>query len=278
MFVSDNYSDREASTMTSEHGEAGRPVAIVMAASKGLGRGAATALAESGHHLVLCARSEEELDASRVDLEEYGGAVETVRADVNRLPDIEAVFTRADDVFGRLDVLVANAGGPPPGAFLGVTDDQWEGAFHLTLMSAVRAMRLAVDRMRGHGFGRIVVIGSSSVKAPIPNLALSNAFRPALHGCVKTLSREVAADGITVNMVSPGRIDTDRVRSLDESRAKTLGISASEARAESEKSIPIGRYGEPGELGALVNFLASAGAGYITGQSILVDGGMVSAL
>ena len=264
--------------MTNEHGDAGRPVALVMAATKGLGRGAAVALAESGHNLVLCARSEEELQASRVDLEEYGGGVETVRADVSKLPDIEAVFKRADDVFGRLDVLVVNAGGPPPGAFLGVTDDQWEVAFQLTLMSAVRAMRLAVDRMRGNRFGRIVVIGSSSVKAPIPSLALSNAFRPALHGCVKTLSREVAADGITVNIVSPGRIDTDRVRSLDESRAKTLGISTSEARAESEKSIPAGRYGEPGELGSLVNFLASARAGYITGQSILVDGGMVSAL
>lgn len=264
--------------MTNIEGSVSRRVALVMAGSKGLGRGSALALAESGHDLVLCARSEEELRATGADLEQFGGMIETMRADVSKPADVEGVFRRTDDVFGRLDVLVANAGGPPPGSFLDLTDDQWEVAFQLTLMSAVRAMRLAVERMRRNRFGRIIVIGSSSVKVPIPNLALSNAFRPALYGCVKTLSREVAADGITVNIVSPGRINTDRVRSLDETRAKTVGVSAAEVRAESEQSIPAGRYGEPGDLGAMVNFLASAAAGYITGQSILVDGGMVSAL
>lgn len=255
-----------------------RPVALVMAGSKGLGRGSALALAESGHDLVICARNDDELRATGAELKEFGRRVEMEHADVSIAADIERVFRSVDEVFGRLDVVVANAGGPPPGAFLAVTEEQWELAFQLTLMSAVRAMRLAVDRMRPKGFGRIVVIGSSSVKDPIPNLALSNAFRPALYGCVKTLSREVASDGITVNMVSPGRIDTDRVRGLDESRGKARGMSSSEVRAESEKNIPVGRYGEPSDLGALVTFLASKSAGYITGQSILVDGGMVSAL
>jgi 3-oxoacyl-[acyl-carrier protein] reductase len=264
--------------MTNVQGGITRRVGLVMAGSKGLGRGSAVALAASGHDLVVCARNAEELQATGAELRQYGGMVETVQADVSQRTDSERIFQRTDEAFGRLDVLVANAGGPPPGAFLAVTEEQWYIAFQLTLMSAVRAMRLAVDRMQRNRFGRIVVIGSSSVKDPIPNLSLSNAFRPALYGCVKTLAREVAADGITVNMVSPGRIDTDRVRSLDESRAETLGVSISEVRDRSAQSIPAGRYGQPADLGAMVNFLASENAGYITGQSILVDGGMVSAL
>jgi 3-oxoacyl-[acyl-carrier protein] reductase len=253
-------------------------VALIMAASKGLGRGAATALARSGHALVICSRNEQEIDATAADLSQHNVPIEAVPADVSKLTDLEQLFAHADRTFGRLDVLVVNAGGPPPGSFLEATEEQWQLAFELTLMSAVRAMRLAVPRMRTGGFGRIVVIGSSSVKEPIPGLALSNAFRPALLGCVKTLAREVAGDGITVNLVSPGRIDTDRVRSLDERRAAARGIPYEQARAESEHSLPMGRYGDPADLGALVDFLASEAAGYITGQSILVDGGMVSAL
>jgi 3-oxoacyl-[acyl-carrier protein] reductase len=264
--------------VTNAQGNETRHVALVMAGSKGLGRGTADALAASGHDLVICARNEDDVRATSAQLGEYGGRIETATADVSKLADIERVFQRSDEVFGRVDVLVANAGGPPPGAFLDVSEEMWAAAFQLTLMSAVRAMRLAVDRMRPHHWGRIVVLGSSSVKEPIPNLALSNALRPALHGCVKTLSTEVAGDGITVNIVSPGRIDTDRVRSLDESRGKARGISSREIRAETEKRIPVGRYGQPSDVGALVNFLASDAAGYITGQSILVDGGMVSAL
>jgi 3-oxoacyl-[acyl-carrier protein] reductase len=195
-----------------------------------------------------------------------------------RAADVEAVFHTLDESFGRLDILVANAGGPPPGTFLNATDTHWQTAFELTLMSAVRAMRLAVQRMQDRQYGRIVVIGSSSVKQPIPGLVVSNAFRPALLGVVKTLAQEVAATGITVNMVSPGRIDTDRVHMLDEARAKAQGISYDQSRAESERSIPARRYGSPAEIGALVAFLASEAAGYVTGQSMLVDGGMVSAL
>jgi 3-oxoacyl-[acyl-carrier protein] reductase len=255
-----------------------RRVALVMAASKGLGGGSAEALAQSGHALVICSRNREDLEEAAARYRTHGVPVEAVPTDVGKAEEIEAVFRRADETFGRLDVLVANAGGPPPGSFMDVTEEQWQIAYQLTLMSAVRAMRFAVPRMRANNFGRIVVIGSSSVKDPIPNLALSNAFRPALYGCVKTLSQEVGRDGITVNLVSPGRIDTDRVRSLDATRGKARGLSPEEVRAEYQQNIPVGRYGEPADLGALVGFLASEAAGYITGQSILVDGGLVSAL
>lgn len=253
-------------------------VALVMAASKGIGFASAEALAEGGHDLVICSRSAESVEAARQRLAATGRQVEAVRADVSRPDELEAVFEAADRRFGRLDVLVANAGGPPPGPFTRVTDEQWELAFQLTFMSAVRAMRLAVERMLPNEYGRIVIVGSSSVKQPIEGLALSNAFRPALVGAMKTLSQEVARQGITVNIVSPGRVDTDRVRSLDHSRAEASKVSYEEFRRNYEQSIPAGRYGEPREVGALIGFLGSEAAGYITGQSIIVDGGMLSAL
>lgn len=253
-------------------------VAIVMAASKGLGRGSAEALARAGHHLLVCSRSEASLAGIAATARELGVHVEVVPADVSQADQLAHVFSRADEVFGRLDVLVSNAGGPPPGAFMSADDAAWDTAYQLTLMSAVRSMRAAVPLMRRHGYGRIVVIGSSSVKQPIANLVLSNTFRPALVGATKTLSQEVARDGITVNMVSPGRIDTDRVRSLDERRAQAEGVSYDEFRRSYEGTIPAGHYGQVEDVGALVAFLASPQAGYITGQSIIVDGGMVNAL
>lgn len=253
-------------------------VAVVMAGSGGLGRGCAEALARDGHAVVVCARRAEALDGTVRALRALGSDAMGVPADVAKAADLERVFAAADERFGRLDVLVANAGGPPPGTLLGLADDRWEAAFELTLMSAVRAMRAAIPRMQRGRFGRIVILGSSSVRQPLENLVLSNAFRPAIVGVVKSVAPEVAADGITVNMVSAGRVDTARVRELDEGRAKARGISYAELRASAEKAIPAGRYGTPAEVGALVAFLASEAAGYITGQSILVDGGMVRAL
>jgi len=253
-------------------------VALVMAASRGLGRGCAEALAEAGHRLVVCSRDRSSIEETVSELKHFGTEVVGQAADVSDPAQLEGVFQLADNTFGRLDILVSNAGGPPAGAFSGVSDTQWHTAFELTLMSAVRSIHLALKPMRRDRFGRIIVIGSSSVKQPIPGLVLSNAFRPALIGMTKTVSQEVARDGITVNMVSPGRIDTDRVRTLDESRAKAQGIDYAQFRASFEESIPAGRYGTPRDVGTLVRFLASDDAGYITGQSIIVDGGMVSAL
>jgi 3-oxoacyl-[acyl-carrier protein] reductase len=253
-------------------------VALVMAASKGIGRGCAQELAQAGYNLVICARDVKRIEETATTLRSFGGKVIAVSADVAKAADIEAVYGALDESFGRIDVLIANAGGPPPSPFLNTPEANWQIGFELTMMSAVRAMRMAVQRMQPRQYGRIVVIGSSSVKQPIPGLVVSNAFRPALLGVVKTLAQEVAAAGITVNMVSPGRIDTDRVRELDEARAKAGAVAYDQVRAANERSIPAQRYGSPAEIGALIAFLASEAAGYVTGQSILVDGGMLPAL
>lgn len=252
--------------------------AIVMAASKGLGRGCAEALAAHGFRIVLCARNQKGVDQAVDSIRQAGGEAVGCAADVSKAVDIQTVFELADKTYGRVDVLVANAGGPPPGGFESLTEDAWRTAFELTLMSAVRAINQAIPRMRAAGHGRIIVLGSSSVRMPLTGLALSNVFRPGLVGAVKTLAVELAADAITVNMVSPGRVDTDRVRSLDEGRAKREGTTYEEARSRSERAIPMGRYGRSADVGELVAFLASEHAGYITGQSILVDGGLVPSL
>lgn len=250
-------------------------VVVVLAASKGLGRACAETLARRGWDLLVCSRTRDGVDATVRALQEAGAEADGVDADVSREEDIERVFARVDERFGRLDALVCNAGGPPPGDFLSLDDDDWVRGFDLTLMSAVRAIRAAVPRMRAGGYGRVIVLGSSSVRRPIPNLVLSNAYRPALAGVIKSLAVELGPDGITANMVSPGRLDTERVRQLDAKTAERQGISAEEARAASEATIPLGRYGQPADLAEAVAFLVSEQAGYLTGQSLLVDGGMV---
>ena len=249
-----------------------------MAGSKGLGRGCAEALMASGFRIVLCARGQKGIDDAVREMRAKGGDVVGTAADVTRPDELGVVFDFVDQAFGRLDVLVVNAGGPKPGAFSALEDDDWRVGFELTLMSAVIAIRAAIPRMRFARYGRIIVVGSSSARVPIPNLALSNAFRPALVGVVKTLAAELAPEGITINMVCPGRVDTDRVRGLDQDRARREGSTTEEVRANSERSIPMGHYGQPRDIGGLTAFLASEQAAYITGQCILVDGGMVLAL
>ncbi|MDT0303066.1 SDR family oxidoreductase [Streptomonospora wellingtoniae] len=257
-----------------------RRTAVVMAGTRGLGQASAAELLRGGLQVTVCGRDGDRLEEAVSELGAVAGpeAVAGVCADVSSAEGVEGLIDGAVQRYGRLDVLVVNAGGPPPGDFADVSMDDWDTAYALTLRSAVTAIRSAVPAMREGGFGRIVIIGSSSVRRPIGGLVLSNVFRPALTGLVKSLSTDLAPEGITVNMVSPGRIDTERVRTLDERKARRQGTTAEEVRRGAEASIPAGRYGRPEELGAMVGFLAEERAGYVTGQSLLVDGGLVPSL
>lgn len=255
-----------------------RPAALVMAGSGGIGRAAAVELGRAGHDVAILARGQDRLDDAVAELHGQGVRAAGLAGDVRNPSDLRDAVKLARDTLGPIGVLVANAGGPPTGSFDELDAATWESAFELTLMSVVHAVGEVLPSMRDQGWGRIIVVGSSSVRRPLPRLTLSNTFRPALNGLVKDLSVSEAAAGITVNLVAPGRIDTDRVRQLDEQRAETAGTSTGDVRAASEASIPAGRYGRPQEIGSVIAFLASAQSAYVTGQTILVDGGLVATL
>ena len=255
-------------------------VALVMAASKGLGRACAAALAAEGARVAIGARGTQALEKTAQEIQKATGSrVLAVPTDVTRAEDVEAIVAATVREFGRLDILVNNAGGPPAGNFASFGDAQWQAAFELNLLSTVRLVRLVLPHMRKTGSGRIITIVSTSVKQPIDGLLLSNAIRSGVVGLAKTLSVELAPDNITVNNVCPGRILTDRLRQIyhiDE-RAQQ-GVSEETVFKEMAQEIPMGRVGKPEELGALVTFLASQQAAYITGTTIQVDGGLVRSL
>ncbi len=255
-------------------------VAIVLAASKGLGRASAAALAGEGAKVVIGSRDGQVLGETAQRIQrESGSRVLAVPTDVMKPEDLEAIVTAAVREFGHVDVLVNNAGGPPPGKFEAFGDEQWMSAFELNLLSAVRLIRLVLPEMRKRGEGRIINIVSTSVKQPIDGLLLSNAIRTGVVGMAKTLSVELAPDNITVNNVCPGRILTDRIRQNYRMREKLQqGVSEEEALKEVVQDIPMKRIGKPEELGALVAFLASQQASYITGTTIQVDGGLTRSL
>jgi 3-oxoacyl-[acyl-carrier protein] reductase len=254
-------------------------VAVVTASSQGLGKATALALAQEGANLVMCARGAERLEEAAREIRELTGVeVITVPADVSTEEGISVVVGAAVERFGRIDVLVTNAGGPPPGDFTKHSDEVWQRAFELNLLSVVRLTRAALPHLQASGRGRIINFSSTSVKQPIEGLILSNSLRAGVIGLAKTLAGEFAPYGITVNNIAPGRIDTERVRSLDRSRATALGISEEEAKQAQIANIPLGRYGEPLELAALAVFLASDKASYITGTTIQVDGGLVKGI
>ena len=254
-------------------------VALVTAASKGLGRASATRLAAEGASVMISSRGEEQLARTAAEIAEATGArVEHCAADVSDAADVTRLLQETEQRLGGVDVLVNNAGGPPPGGFDALDDDAWEQAHQLNLMSGVRLVRGVLPHMRRQGWGRIVTIASSSIKQPIENLLLSNTYRVAVLGLAKSLAVEFAPDGVLVNTVGPGRIATDRVAGLDAGRAEKAGLSVEEVRAQAEKTIPLGRYGTAEEFGKVVAFLASGANTYTTGQHFLVDGGMVRAI
>jgi 3-oxoacyl-[acyl-carrier protein] reductase len=183
----------------------------------------------------------------------------------------------AVDTLGGLDILVANAGGPPPGTFTSTPAEAWDVGFQLTLQSTVRLLRASLPHLRDSDQPRVVIVTSTSVREPIPNLVLSNAFRSAVTATAKTLSREVAPLGISINCLAPGRFSTDRVQQLDQANAEREGKTRAEVEAASVAAIPAGRYGDPAEFGAVCAFLCSKQAAYLTGPTIVLDGGALHA-
>ena len=253
--------------------------ALVTAASQGLGRAIATELAREGARVVISSRDEESLARTASEIaEETGSVVEHRACDLTSASQIDALVMHATDRLGGVDVLVNNTGGPPTGNFADLDDEAWDLAFRQIILSLVRCVRGVIPSMRGRGDGRIVNVASSSVKQPIDNLLLSNTFRAGLAGLAKSLSIELAPDGILVNTLGPGRILTGRTESVDAGQAESRGVSVEDVREQFAARIPLGRYGTPEEFARVAAFLASPANGYVTGQAILVDGGMVRAL
>jgi 3-oxoacyl-[acyl-carrier protein] reductase len=251
-------------------------VAFVAGASQGLGKAIALGLAQEGCKVALCSRRADELAAVADEIKSRTGSTAVVvAADVTKPEEIKVAIASTVEQLGRLDILVTNGGGPPAGTFVAQSDEAWQKAFELNLMSVVRLIREALPHLQKSGRGRIINMTSSSVKEPVQALILSNALRAGVVGLAKTLSVELASDGITVNNIAPGRIDTARIRYLDKARAQAQGITEEEAKAASITQIPLGRYGMPEEVANMAVFLASDKAAYVTGTTIPVDGGML---
>jgi 3-oxoacyl-[acyl-carrier protein] reductase len=243
--------------------------AVVTGASRGIGRAIASALAAEGADVIAAARNAEKLQ--QLALQPVAGTITAHVADMSKAADIQALAGELE----KADILVFNTGGPPFGTAAEITDTAWTTQFEAMFLSAIRLTRLALPGMRARKYGRIMLVVSSGVIQPIPNLALSNALRSGLVGWAKTLASEVAADGITVNCLAPGRIATDRVVEFDQARAKREGTSEEQAKKASIVNIPAGRYGEAEEFAAMAAFLASPKASYMTGSIIRIDGGMI---
>ncbi|MFQ5630355.1 MAG: SDR family oxidoreductase [bacterium] len=248
--------------------------ALVAAASQGLGFAAARELATEGANVVMCSRNQEKIEAAAEQMRQNSGvAIEPVVADVRKNEDIMKIIDKTVESFGGIDILITNAGGPPAGNFDDISDDGWLSGVELTMLSAIRFIRGVLPYMKKSNWGRIVNILSISVKQPIAGLLVSNTIRPGLVGLSKTLADEVAANGITVNNVCPGWTKTERVDGLMAIRAQKQRISIEEASADIVNNVPMQRMGKPEELAALIAFLCSERASYITGATIPVDGG-----
>ena len=254
-------------------------VAAVAAASRGLGFAAARAIAVEGAKVGICSRSEENISAAAVRLrEETGAEVFTHVTDVAKGDNAAGFVEAVASHYGGLDVLVTNAGGPPAGSFDSIGLEQIERGYYLTLQSTIAMIKTAVPWMRKKNWGRIVNILSITAKQPETNLLVSNTMRPALVGYTKSVSRELAAENILVNNVAPGYTKTERLTELAENLSRTNNESIEDIYGHWEKNIPMGRLGQPEELGSVIAFLASEAASYITGVTIQVDGGFIQGL
>jgi len=251
-------------------------VAIVGGASKGLGRACAEVLAEEGAKVAVCSRNHTDLEKAAQEIRDASGAdVLALSGDLDRHETIQRLIAATVERFGRLDILVNNSGGPPLARAISATEDQWATAVERSLLFFARMSREAVPHMKRQGGGRIINILASTVYQPIPNLALSGATRMGVVAFAKSLADEVGRDGILVNNVCPGSIMSERMLSNVTARAKELGISLEDAIAQRAADTAVGRVGDPRELAYLVAFLASGKSSYITGTTILVDGGLV---
>ena len=261
-----------------ETGLKGR-VAIVAGASAGIGRAIALGLAAEGAHVALCARRQDAVEAVAAEARTaFGVEAFTQAFDVSDDAAVRAFVAAAHRKFGRIDVCVPNAGGPPAKPFLATTMEEWERAWQLNLRSAISFSQAVLPHMQQQHWGRIITLTSYTVKQPVPELVLSNTIRAGVMGLVRSLAGQFGRDGITVNNVGPGFTATDRSRSLLETRAKNQGTSVEAVQASLEKEIPVGRMATPEEVAAMFVFLASESAASITGQTFLVDGGSYKGL
>jgi 3-oxoacyl-[acyl-carrier protein] reductase len=250
-------------------------VALVTAASKGMGKACALAFGAEGVRVAMCARTESDLKSAADEVRSATKAeVLAIPADVTKRQDVEALAQRVTSQWGGVDILVANAGGPARGFFEEMSDEQWQQAFELSLLSVVRLVRSVLPGMQTKKWGRVLTIQSVSVKQPLPDLLLSNAVRPGTNGLIKTLAGRFGKDNITFNTVCPGRIMTDRLMG----GLTASGLSREEYLARSSADIPLGRVGTPEEFANVIVFLASERASYVTGTAIQVDGGLVRGL
>ena len=252
---------------------------MVAAASQGLGYAIAKALAAEGAHVSIAARKQETIDAaaSRIAAD-TGAQLLATQADVSIAETIDAWHAATVERFGGVDMLVTNSGGPPAGAASGFDDAAWRNAFELLVLSVVRTVRVVAPTMDARGGGSILMLTSSSVKNPIPNLGLSNVIRPCVAAMVKTFADEFAPKKIRVNQLIPGRIATERLTYLDQANANKAGITLEDQRKRSMSAIPMGRYGDPEEFARAAAFLLSNAAAYITGATLQVDGGAIRSI
>jgi 3-oxoacyl-[acyl-carrier protein] reductase len=252
--------------------------ALVLGGGGGLGRAIAKALAREGANVAVAGIGAASIDATLAELKDIGGKTLGLIWDLADLSVIDANVTKIESELGPVDILINNTGGPPPTTATSVDPALWAKQFHAMVLSVIAIADRVLPGMKARGWGRILTSTSSGVVSPIPNLAISNALRLSLVGWSKTLAREVGKDGVTANIIVPGRIATARVAALDNAKAKREGRSAEEVAAESQATIPLGRYGKPEEYADVVAFLASRRAAYITGSVIRVDGGMITSI